>query len=258
MSNLVFLENVTVLRGQRRALEQVSFRIAQGEHVAILGPNGCGKTTLIRTLNREFYPLLTEGKPRLEILGRSEWNVWDLRKMIGIVSNDLADIVRRDITGREVVLSGFFASIGLMMQRPTAEQEARADAVIRELHIEHLAERWVDEMSSGEVRRLVLGRSLVHDPPAVLLDEPSNSLDFAAQQQLRSLMSGIAQRGKSLLVVTHELQDVVPEIERVILIRQGKVFADGPKQDILTTEWMRKLFEIDLTVVRNGDRYSIV
>jgi iron complex transport system ATP-binding protein len=258
MSALVEFSNVTVLREQRRALDGLSFRIEPGEHVAILGPNGCGKSTLIRTIHREFYPSLENGAFRLEIMGRKTWNVWDLRSMIGIVSNDLSAQNTREVKGREVVTSGFFASIGLQdYYDVTPDKLARVFSLMQELGIEHLADRWVDELSSGEVRRLVMGRALIHDPAALLFDEPCNSLDFVAQAQLRAAMSRAARKGRSVLVVTHELLDVVPEIERVILLKQGKVFADGPKHEILTSQRLSDLFEVKLQVRRDADLFSL-
>ena len=255
---LLLLQDVTIYREERRVLDRLSFSIAQGEHVAIIGPNGCGKSTLIRTINREFYPWLADGPSRLEILGQSTWNVWDLRRMIGLVSNDLTQACSRDATGREIVLSGFFSSIGIQeYHRATPDMHARVDALMHQLHITHLADRWTDELSSGEARRLVLARALVHNPPALLLDEPSNSLDFAAQLHLRDTISKVAQQGKSVIVVTHELMDIVPEIDRVILMKKGKIFADGPKPDLLTSDHLSQLFEVPLTVAEQRGHYSL-
>jgi iron complex transport system ATP-binding protein len=252
-------ENITIYRGERKALDRVSFRVEQGEHAAILGPNGCGKSTLIRTIHRDFYPSLADGDFRLEILGQQRWNVWELRRMIGVVSNDVTDACRRDVTGREVVLSGFFSSIGIQSyHQATDEQRAKAEAVIQELDLTPLADRWLDELSSGEARRFVVGRALVNEPAALLFDEPSNSLDFRAQAKLRETMSAMARAGRTLLLVTHELSDVVPEMERVILMKGGRVFADGAKAQVLTSRCLSELFELRLEVVERNGRYVLV
>src|SRR5438105_3279105 len=174
---LLFLAHVTVMRGDRVALHDINLEIACGEHVCILGPNGCGKSTLIKTITRECYPLARE-ESSVAILGRSLWNVFDLRGMLGIVSNDLMTQCTREITGFDVVLSGFFSSIGIWPNHHvTDEMRSKASEVLALLEAPHLASKPVDEMSSGEARRMLIGRALVHGPKALLLDEPSTSLD---------------------------------------------------------------------------------
>ena len=200
-----------------------------GEHVAILGPNGCGKSTLIKTITRECYPLARAGSS-LTILGQNTWNVFELRTLLGIVSNDLMNTCTRDITGIEVVLSGFFSSIGIQpYHHVTASFLEKATEVLDLLEVPHLADRFMTEMSSGEGRRILIARAMVHDPLALLLDEPSNSLDVHATLELRALLRKLAQSGTGILIVTHHLADIIPEIDRVILLKDGRVFADGEK-----------------------------
>ncbi len=157
---LIELRNVTVMRGANIALRNLSLTIGAGEHVAILGPNGCGKSTLIKTITRECYPLARPDSS-VRILGRSLWNVFDLRSMLGIVSNDLMTQCTREITGFDVVLSGFFSSIGIWPNHHvTDEMRQKANDVLRLLEAPHLAQKPVDEMSSGEARRMLIGRVL--------------------------------------------------------------------------------------------------
>jgi iron complex transport system ATP-binding protein len=178
---LIELRNVTVMRGENIALRDLSLTIGAGEHIAILGPNGCGKSTLIKTITRECYPL-ARPESSVAILGRSLWNIFDLRGMLGIVSNDLMTQCTREITGFDVVLSGFFSSIGIWPNHHvTDEMRSKASEVLALLEAPHLAAKPVDEMSSGEARRMLIGRALVHGPRALLLDEPSTSLDLFAQ-----------------------------------------------------------------------------
>jgi iron complex transport system ATP-binding protein len=254
---LLAFHRVSVMLGGKQVLHEITLRIGAGEHVAILGPNGCGKSTLIKTITRECYPLALPDSS-LTILGRETWNVFELRPLLGIVSNELMRRCTREITGREMVLSGFFSSIGVQPYHEVAEAMMEKTGQVMELlEVPHLADRDMTEMSSGEAHRLLIGRALVHDPLALLLDEPSNSLDFRAALELRDILRKLAQAGTGILMVTHHLPDILPEIDRVILLREGRVFADGAKNDLLTTERLTELFGLPVELARRDGYYHL-
>ena len=254
---LIELERVWVMRGEKTVLRDVSLRIGVGEHVAILGPNGCGKSTLIKTITRECYPLAREGS-RMALFGKERWNIFDLLPLLGVVSNDWMALCTRAITGREAVLSGFFGSVGVQpYHRITPEIERQTAEILALLEIPHLAERTMTEMSSGEARRVLLARALVHDPRALVLDEPSNSLDVSAQHELREIMRKLARAGIGIILVTHHLADIIPEIERVILMREGRIVADGRKQDVLTAAALADLFGLPVELSQCDGRYHL-
>jgi len=246
LPTLLELQNVFVERGGRLALNGLSLKIEAGEHVAILGANGSGKSTLIKTITRECYPLLRP-ETRLRIMGQESWNIFDLRSHLGLVSNDLMAQCTRDITGRELVLSGFFGSIGIWPNhRVLPEMETAAQQAMARLEVGHLANRWLDELSSGEARRLLIARALIHNPSTLLLDEPTTSLDLPTLREVRGHLRKLAAGGVGLLLVTHHLDDIIPEIERVVLLRAGAVFLDGPKAEVLTSERLSSTFGVPL------------
>jgi iron complex transport system ATP-binding protein len=259
MPNLPLLDfrNLRVMRGQKIALDDFTLRIEADEHVAILGPNGCGKSTLIKTITRECYPLARPNS-YLSILGEEMWNVFSLRERLGIVSNDLMLSCTGEASGRDVVLSGFFSSTAIFSNHVVAAaQRDFADAALAKLQISHLADRPVCEMSSGEARRVLIARALVHNPRALLFDEPCNSLDLAAQQSLRQTMRSLASSGTAIILVTHELADIVPEIQRVVLMNRGRVVADGPKEEILQVERLKDLFGVEVEMARRDGHYHL-
>jgi iron complex transport system ATP-binding protein len=257
---LLALRNVSVVRGEptkRPALAGISLQIGAGEHVCILGPNGCGKSTLIKTITRECYPLAQEGSS-IFILGRERWNVFELRSHLGIVSPDLLSSCTTDATGRDVVLSGFFSSTRIFPHHhPDPDHLARAEATLARLGIAHLADRAVSQMSSGEAKRTLIARALVHDPHTLLFDEPSNALDIAAQFQLRDTMRQLAQSGLGILLVTHHVSEIIPEIERVVLLQDGRILADGPKREILTASRLSSLFGVPVRLVQQDGYFHL-
>jgi iron complex transport system ATP-binding protein len=249
---LLELRNVTVMRGERVALQNVSLRIDAGERVCLLGPNGCGKSTLIKTLTRECYPLASPGSS-MAIFGQERWDVFTLRKRFGIVSPDLLAACTTEATGRDVVLSAFFSSTQVFPHHHVeAEFRDRAEALLHTLGIAHLADRPVSTMSSGEAKRTLLARALVHDPDTLVFDEPSNALDLGAQHSLLATMRGLVGGARGLLLVTHHLAEIIPEIDRVVMLREGRILLSGPKQDVLTEENLRALFGVPVTLVRAG------
>jgi iron complex transport system ATP-binding protein len=250
---MVEFRRVSVQRGDRFALNDISLKIDVGEHVAILGPNGSGKSTLIKAISQECYPLAKD-ETSVSIFGRERWNVSELRNLMGIVANDTMALCSRPITGDEAVLSGFFSSAGLWPhQHVTPEMRQRAAEALELLEASHLVNRRIREMSSGETRRILIARALVHQPQALVFDEPSNSLDLFAQEELRLVMRKLAQSGITILLVTHHLADLIPEIERVILMRSGRIIADGLKDQLITAKTLSELFGVRVEItIRDG------
>ena len=255
---LIELRNVSVVRSGRVVLHRLNLRIEAGEHVAIMGPNGSGKSTLIKTITRELYPLY-DARSSMKLFGQATWNNSELRSMLGIVTNDVDPFYGRAVTGHDAVVSGFFSSVGLgRYHQVTPAMREKTEELLAWLEIAHLSDRVVSEMSSGEVRRVMIARSLVHEPKALLFDEPSNSLDVFAQVELRHTMSKLAQSGIALLLITHHLPDVVPEIERVIFMREGRIAGDGAKPELLTAERLGALFGCPVRVTTQDGYYHLV
>ena len=252
---LIEFDRITVLKEEgQKVLDAISLKIYEGENVVILGPNGAGKSSLIKVITREYYPVSQDGYS-YKIWGKDTWDVFDLRSLLGIVSNDLQFICTRGITGLEMVLSGFFSSIGLFKEHLTPRMKRKARDVIEFLEIGHLQDRRMNQMSSGEARRFLIGRALVHHPKALILDEPSNSLDLHALYKFSHTLSKIAQSGTNIILVTHHLPDIIPEIKRVILMKDGKFYKDGPLDAIITHENISKLFEVDVEIKKKDGYY---
>jgi len=252
---LLEFENVTVWCGTKKVLDSLAITVREGENIAILGPNGAGKSSFIRTILRECYPAAGENNFIFRMHGKDVWDVFELRSTIGVVSNDLQYTFHRPVTGREVILSGFFSSVGLFHQSVTPAMDRKADEILAFLEIEHLKDRPMTAMSSGEARRLLIGRALVHDPKTLILDEPTNSLDLHALHMFRKTLRKIAQSGTGIILVTHNLHDIIPEISRVVLMKDGRFCGDGLKEGMLTDANIGDLFHVPLHVREEGGYY---
>ena len=256
---LIDYRNVTVVKNDRTILNNITLSIALSENAAIIGPNGSGKTSLIKTITREYYPLSTDPEPYQSIFGNELWNIFDLRKLIGVVTSELAnDCVRYHLPVWEAILSSFFGSIGLYGGgKVTPALKKKTQQLMERLEISHLSEHYLGEVSNGELRRVIIARALVHKPKALLLDEPTSSLDFRATCELREILRKVAHGGTSIIMVTHNLPDLIPEITRIILLKEGRIFKDGMKSEILTSENLSSLYGLSLEVVRRDGYYYV-
>ncbi|RXH55737.1 ABC transporter ATP-binding protein [Granulicella sibirica] len=253
----VDLRRVNVARGPTTVLHDLNLSVYPGEHIALLGPNGCGKSTLIKTLTCECYPLVQEGTS-VTIFGRERWDLTELKKRLGVVSAELPGKPMLSTTGRDAVLTGFFSSSTLWPNlKVTPEMAARADEVLELVGATSIAGKYVGAMSAGQQRRVMIGRALAGSAGTLLLDEPSNALDLAAQKDLHELMRVLARQGTTILLITHHLPDIIPEIGRILLMKDGRIVGDGPKEELLKAETLSELFQtnVELTI-RDGRYYA--
>ena len=263
-SPLLELASAVVVLGGTRVLDGLSLTIRRGEHTAILGPNGAGKSTLIKLLTLEVYPLADVGAASpIRVFGQDRWDVFALRSQLGIVSADLHDrFVRGNangvLTGLDTVISGFFATQGTFAhQRVTDAMRRAAVEALDRVDAGRLAGATLDTMSTGEARRVLIARALVHQPAALVLDEPTRGLDLVARHQFMERIRSLAQEGITLLLVTHHVDEIIPEIGRVILLRRGRVARDGCKTDVLTGPHLGHAFGAPLQVEQAGGYYHV-
>jgi len=254
-----------VILGGSRVLDRLTLSIAVGEHTAILGGNGAGKSTLIKLLTLQQYPVARgdeadsgAGAPPIRVFGQERWDVFALRSTLGIVSADLHDrFVHGNsngvLTGLDAVVSGFFATHGLFAhQRVTGAMREQAMEALERVGAAQLARATLDTMSTGEARRVLIARALVHRPRALVLDEPTRGLDLVARHHFMERVRAVARQGTTILLVTHHVEEIIPEIERVILLRHGRVACDGPKASVLTDERLSDAFGAPLAVEATG------
>jgi iron complex transport system ATP-binding protein len=252
---LVEMHHVTITKGRTTILCDVNLRIARGENVVILGPNGSGKSTLIKTMTGDNRFDTSVDGASVRIRGREEWSLFDIRRAFGMVSGDLQYEFCRDLTSLDAVISGFFGSVGTNRSQEVTER--MRDAAMRSLScigISHLATRTMSTLSMGEARRVLIARALVNDPEALILDEPMSSLDLTGKNHVRSSMRTLAESGKTIILVTHDPSDIIPEITRVIMMRDGSIFHDGGL-DLINANLLTSLYGVKVNVRKDNGRF---
>ena len=261
---LLELTDATVVKGGVRILDGLTLTIRAGEHTAIIGPNGAGKTTLLNLLTHDDYPFADDERPpRVRVFGRDRWDVFDLRSQLGIISSDLhqrfvAGHSAGRIRGEDAVVSGFFATRGFLINwAVTPDMRQRALDSLERLGAGHLAGKWMDEMSTGEARRVLIARALVREPRALVLDEPSAGLDVVARLRFLETVRGIARQGTTIVLITHHVEEIIPEINRVIFLKDGRAAGDGPKTAMLTSERLERLFDGPVAVSQNDGYFQL-
>ena len=243
------IKNAQVYRGDTCVFDNLSFLLEADQHTAILGPNGAGKSTILKLLAGEVHAVPKEDTS-IRLFGEAQWNVWDVRKHLGLVSHDLQHQYMEQVTGLRVVLSGYYASIGTYgHQEFTYAQIAQACAVMEDLGIGAMTDRKYAAMSTGEQRRCLLARALVHGPSVLVLDEPTSGLDLTATFHYLDLVRGYMRKDKTILLVTHHIHEIPPEIRRVVLLKKGRILEEGEKKAVLSERNLSHLFDSPVTLV---------
>ena len=256
--NIIDFQNVTVFQGRNKVLDDFSLTIDESQSTVILGPNGSGKTTLLKLLNRELY-IVEEKNSSLKIFEKDRWNVDELRSNLGVVSQHLQYGYSSSAIGLYVVLSGFYSSDGIWQHQEFDKGKLdRAKEVMDLLSITHLKDREFSTMSTGEQRKFLLARSLVNDPAVLVFDEPTSGLDMSTCFQYLEIIRELITMGKKVILVTHHIHKIPPEVTRVILLKEGKVIEDGDKDQILTNTNLTNLFDWPIRVIKENGYFQSI
>jgi iron complex transport system ATP-binding protein len=262
--SVVRARGVAVRRAGAEVVRDVDIDLQAGEIVVVLGPNGAGKSTFIKLLTLQQYPLADrpDASP-IRVFGQDRWDVFELRSKLGIVSADLHDrFVHGNsngvVTGLDAVVSGFFATHGLFAhQRVSDAMRRQGMAALERVDAARLAGATLDTMSTGEARRVLIARALVHQPAALVLDEPTRGLDVVSRHHFMEHVRAVARQGTTILLVTHHIDEIIPEIDRVVLLRRGRIDRDGAKASVLTAQALSHAFDAALTVDEAGGYFHV-
>ena len=236
MSDVLALAGVSVVRGDTTILDDVSWEVEEGQRWVVLGPNGAGKTTLLQLASARIHP--TTGVVGIlgEVLGTVD--VFELRPRIGLASAALAERIPPHERVRDVVVTASYGVVGRWREAYDRLDEGRADELLEALGADHLADRRFGTLSEGERKRVQIARALMTDPELMLLDEPAAGLDLGGREDLVRRLGELAAdlAAPALVLVTHHVEEVPPHFTDVLLMREGRVVAQGPIEITLTAD----------------------
>ena len=253
------LRNVSVVRDGNHILKSIDLDIFQGENVAIIGANGSGKTTLIKLLRGDIRPYYDEDHPAtMRIFGMDLWNMFDIRRRMGVVSMDLQNMFRSDTSVFEVICSGFFNSLDVLRDMTvTDEMKKQVYSCAVMMGIDDLLVRTIECLSLGEMRRALISRALVTEPKLLVLDEPMTGLDVVMKSKFRRMFDILIDRGVCIVMITHDLTDIPSSVRRIVAVKDGSIFIDGPKDKVLTNKVISEVYGESIKVQEDNGVYTM-
>lgn len=256
MSDVLALAGVSVVRGGATLLDEVDWEVEEGQRWVILGPNGAGKTTLLQLASGRMHPTRGVAGVLGEVLGAVD--VFELRPRIGLASASLAERIPGDERVADVVVTASYGVVGRWRENYDALDHARAGDLLVALGAGHLADRTYGTLSEGERKRVQIARALMTDPELMLLDEPAAGLDLGGREDLVARLGAIAGdvTAPALILVTHHVEEIPPNFTDVLLLREGRVVAQGPIEITLTAQNLSETFGLPLELEQRGSRYA--
>jgi molybdate transport system ATP-binding protein len=239
--SLISIQNASVYLGNAAILHSIDWEMQRDQNWAILGQNGAGKSTLLKLIFGEIHPVY--GSRVCRCGDENLLDIWEIKKRIGYISSEFQANYDSTVTGREIILSGFFGSIGLYEQ-PTDEQQEKAQRLIEQFKLGDLRERRLSTMSYGQSRKFLIARALVHNPELLILDEACNGLDIPSRKELLALIENLVRTTPMrIIMVTHHMEELIPCISHVLLLKNGSIANSGLRDHVLHPERLHAIFE---------------
>ena len=256
MVNVLHFSGVSVVRGGTRILDSVDWSVDDDQRWVILGPNGAGKTTLLQLAAALVHPSSGTVEVLEEPLGGTD--LFELRPRIGFASTAMARKVPANEKVLDVVMTAAYSVTGRWIEEYEEMDERRAQRVLSEWKLDHLADRKFGTLSDGEQKRVQIARAVMTDPEMLLLDEPAASLDLGARESLLQLLSGYAREANApaIIMVTHHVEEIPRGFTHVLLLGGGSIVASGPIASTLTSETLSRAFDLPIELTETDGRYA--
>ena len=248
-------ENINCFKNGYRVLKDLNLKISYSENVILIGPNGSGKSSLIEVINRNIYPVITN-KSKLKIFNKELINLWELRKRISTVNNDIKNRINPNLQVFDLILSGLYGRYCFIKYK-SERDSYKVEKIIKEMNISNLSKKYFSHLSDGEKQISLIARALIKKPDILILDEPIANLDYKSKFLVVDKINELSKLNTKIFCVTHDISTITKIYDRVIMLKDGKIIADGHQKTVLNSENLNNLYGIDVELTKNDGLWNI-
>ena len=248
-------ENINCFKNGYRVLKDLNLKISYSENVILIGPNGSGKSSLIEVINRNIYPVITN-KSKLKIFNKELINLWELRKRISTVNNDIKNRINPNLQVFDLILSGLYGRY-CYIQNKSKIDSYKVEKIINKMNITNLSKKYFSHLSDGEKQISLIARALIKKPDILILDEPIANLDYKSKFLVVDKINELSKLNAKIFCVTHDISTITKIYDRVIMLKDGKIIADGHQKTVLNSENLNNLYGIDVELTKNDGLWNI-
>jgi len=248
-------ENINCFKNDFRVIKNLNLKISYSENVALIGPNGSGKSSLIEVINRNIYPVISN-ESKLKLFDKEHINIWELRKRISTVNNDIKNRINPNLKVFDLILSGLYGRY-CYIQKKTERDFYKVEKIIENMKISNLSKKYFSYLSDGEKQISLIARALIKKPDILILDEPISNLDYKSKFFVIDKVNELSKLNTKILCVTHDISTITKIYDRVIMLKDGKIIADGDQNKVINSENLNKLYGIQVEVANNNGLWNI-
>jgi iron complex transport system ATP-binding protein len=248
-------ENINCFKNGYRVLKDLNLKISYSENVILIGPNGSGKSSLIEVINRNIYPVITN-KSKLKIFNKELINLWELRKRISTVNNDIKNRINPNLQVFDLILSGLYGRY-CFIKNKSERDSYKVEKIIKKMNISNLSKKYFSHLSDGEKQISLIARALIRKPDILILDEPIANLDYKSKFLVVDKINELSKLNTKIFCVTHDISTITKIYDRVIMLKDGKIIADGHQKTVLNSENLNNLYGIDVELTKNDGLWNI-
>ena len=248
-------ENINCFKNGYRVLKDLNLKISYSENVILIGPNGSGKSSLIEVINRNIYPVITN-ESKLKIFDKELINLWELRKRISTVNNDIKNRINPNLQVFDLILSGLYGRY-CFIKNKSERDSYKVEKIIKKMNISNLSKKYFSHLSDGEKQISLIVRALIKKPDILILDEPIANLDYKSKFLVVDKINELSKLNTKIFCVTHDISTITKIYDRVIMLKDGKIIADGHQKTVLNSKNLNNLYGIDVELTKNDGLWNI-
>jgi len=248
-------KNINCFKNGVRVIKDLNLKIAYSENVILIGPNGSGKSSLIELINRNIYPVIAN-ESKLKIFGKELINLWELRKRISTVNNDIKNRINPNLQVFDLILSGLYGRY-CYVQNKSERDSYKVEKIMKKMNITNLSKKYFSNLSDGEKKISLIARALIKKPDILILDEPIANLDYKSKFFVLDKINELSKLNTRIFCVTHDISMITSIYDRVLMLKDGKIIADGNQKKVMNSENLNKLYGIEVEVTKNNGLWNI-